>query len=222
MLHTTVYSKPTDSHLYLQAGSCHQKSSVIGIQKGVALRLRRICSTEEDFECKAKEYKAYLVARDHDPFSVCKAFETTKLMPRKKTREKVNKRNCPSKIEFSTKYNPRGPNIRSIFGKHSYLIRNCPSLNKIFPGGVMAAFKREKNLKELLMRGDPYTIEEDHNNHSKHGYKRCDRISDSCDNFVFENATGSIRSGRILRVLRSLLFTAPSVINVTAKVWDEP
>ena len=87
-----VYSKPTDSHLYLQAGSSHQKSSVIGIQKGVALRLRRICSTEEDFECKVKEYKAYLVARDHDPFFVCKAFETTKLMPRKKAREKVNKR----------------------------------------------------------------------------------------------------------------------------------
>ena len=171
-------SLPTDSHLYLQAESCHQKSSVIGIQKGVAVRLRRICSTEEDFKCKAKEYKAYLVARDHDPFSVCKAFETTKLMPRKKAREKANKRNCPSKIVFSTKYNPRGPNIRSIFGKHSYLIRNCPSLNKIFPGGVMTAFKREKNVKELLMRGDPYNIKEDHNNHSKHGYKRCDRICD--------------------------------------------
>ena len=36
------------------------------------------------------------------------------------------------------------------------------------------------------MRGDPYNIKEDHNNHSKHGYKRCDRICDSCDNFVLE------------------------------------
>ena len=46
-LHTTVYSKPTDSHLYLQAESCHQNSTFNGIQKGVALRLRRICSTDE-------------------------------------------------------------------------------------------------------------------------------------------------------------------------------
>ena len=60
----------------------------------------------------------------------------------------------------------------------------------------MTAFKREKNLKELLMRGDPYNIKEDHNNHNKHGYKRCDQNCDSCDNFVLEmdhiisNATG--------------------------------
>ena len=195
-LHTTVYSKPTDSHLYLQANSCHQRSSVNGIQKGVALRLRRICSTDEEFESKAKEYKAYLVARGHDPLSVRKAFERTKIMPRKKAREKVNKGNCSSAIVFSTKYNPRGPNVKSIFTKHSHLIRNCPSLKKIFPDGVMTSFKREKNLKELLMRGDPYNIKEDLIDHSKHGYKRCNQICDSCDNFVLEtdhiisNATG--------------------------------
>ena len=129
------------------------------------------------------------------------------------------------------KYNPRGPNIRSIFGKHSYLIRNCPSLDKIFPGGVMRAFKREKHLKELLMRGNPYNIKEDHNNHSKHGYKRCDRICDSCDNFVLETdhiiskATGrkyTIRTDFTYSSNRSLLFTAQSVINVNAKVWNQP
>ena len=118
-LQTTVYSKPTDSHLYLQAESCHQTSSVNGIQKGVALRLRRICSTDEEFESKAKEYKAYLVARGHDPFSVRKAFERTQLMPRKKAREKVNKGNCSSAIVFSTKYKPCVPNIKTIFKKKS-------------------------------------------------------------------------------------------------------
>ena len=45
-LHTTVYRKPTDSHLYLQAESCHQNLTFNGIQKGAALRLRGICSTD--------------------------------------------------------------------------------------------------------------------------------------------------------------------------------
>ena len=53
-IHTTVYSKPTDSHLYLQADSCHHLPSSLGIQKGVALRLRRICSTDEEFNNKSK------------------------------------------------------------------------------------------------------------------------------------------------------------------------
>ena len=53
-IHTTVYSKPTDSHLYLQADSCHHLPSSLGIQKGVALRLHRICSTDEEFNNKSK------------------------------------------------------------------------------------------------------------------------------------------------------------------------
>ena len=39
-IHTTDYSKPTDSHLYLQADSRHHLPSILGIQKEVALRLR--------------------------------------------------------------------------------------------------------------------------------------------------------------------------------------
>ena len=32
-IHTTVYSKPTYSHLYLQADSCHHLPSILGIKK---------------------------------------------------------------------------------------------------------------------------------------------------------------------------------------------
>ena len=41
-METTVYSNPTDAHLYLNANSLHPKSQILGIAKGVALRLRRI------------------------------------------------------------------------------------------------------------------------------------------------------------------------------------
>ena len=43
-LETTVHSKATDSRLYMEASSCHKKSSENGIIKGVSRRLRRICS----------------------------------------------------------------------------------------------------------------------------------------------------------------------------------
>ena len=69
-LTTTVYSKPTDSNLYLHTDSCHEKSSIKGIQKGVALRLRRIWSSDNDYTAKSKEYTKYLVNRGHDLKSV--------------------------------------------------------------------------------------------------------------------------------------------------------
>ena len=69
-LTTTVYSKPTDSHLYLRAGSCHKKLSIKGIQKGVILRLCCICSSDNDYTAKSIEYTKYFVNRGHDLKSV--------------------------------------------------------------------------------------------------------------------------------------------------------
>ena len=62
----TVYSKPKDSHLNLHADSCHKKSSIKDIQKVVALRLRHICSSDNDYTAKSKEYTKYLVNRRED------------------------------------------------------------------------------------------------------------------------------------------------------------
>ena len=67
-IQTMVCSKPTDSHLYLQADSCQHSPSILGIQEGVALRLQRICSTDEEYN-KSKEYKAYLIGRGHTAIS---------------------------------------------------------------------------------------------------------------------------------------------------------
>ena len=64
-LEATVYSKPTDSHLYLEASTWHKTSSENAIIKGVVLRLCRICSTMEDFKIKSSKLMAYLVARGH-------------------------------------------------------------------------------------------------------------------------------------------------------------
>ena len=69
-LATIVYSKPTDSHLYLQSNSSHNPKTVDGIQKGVALRIRRIYSSEQNCLEKLKEHIAYLVARGHSPKKV--------------------------------------------------------------------------------------------------------------------------------------------------------
>ena len=87
-LETTVYSKPTDSHFYLEASSCHKKSSKNGIIKGAALRLRRICSTMEDFKIKSPEYMAYLVARGHSAKLVKSEFDKVSSISRNEARKK--------------------------------------------------------------------------------------------------------------------------------------
>ncbi len=187
-LFTTVYSKPTDSHLYLQSDSCHPKMSIKGIQKGVALLLRRICTKVEEYDAKSKEYSAYLIARGHDPLSVRATFESTRNMSVVDARRKVV-RDSFNRVVFPTFYNPRGPNVRAIVKKHSHLLIKSPAARKVFPNGVMVVNKREQNLKELLTRADPYQIKSDITDLTPRGYKRCRKKCDSCDNFVMETDT---------------------------------
>ena len=83
---TTVYSKPTDAHLYLDAESCHPRSQILGIAKGVALRIRRICSEEENFRNKSEEYANYLITCGHDEQHVRNKFAEVASMTRQEAR----------------------------------------------------------------------------------------------------------------------------------------
>ena len=105
-IQTTVYSKPTDSHLYLQADCCHHLPSILGIRKGVALRLRRICSIDEEYNNKSKKYKAYLTGRGHKLKNVEKSFNDVLNMSRQQSRIKKTKNtNSKNNIVFYSKYN---------------------------------------------------------------------------------------------------------------------
>ena len=87
---TTVYSKPTDSHLYLHSISCHKPSFINGIPKGVALRLRKICSTTQEYQNKAEEYSSYLVSRGHNPKTAKSTFDKIGKISRSIARKKKN------------------------------------------------------------------------------------------------------------------------------------
>ena len=176
-------------------------SSIRGIQKGVALRLKKICSTICEYDEKSKEYMAYLVARGHDPVSVKNTFNDVRKRLRNDIRQPTSNTSKQLGVIFSTKYNPRGPNIKQIIKKHKKII-DTPQLKKIFPNGVSLVHKREVNIKELLTKADPYDIKKDLTSTSTKCYKRCDGC-DSCDNFVLpETSIVSYATGKRFGIRR--------------------
>ena len=64
-LHTDLYCKPTDKHQYLYYTSCHPKHTKNRLPYSLALRLRRICSTDELFSLRTKEMKQHLLNRGY-------------------------------------------------------------------------------------------------------------------------------------------------------------
>ena len=155
-METTVYSKPTDAHLYLNANSSHPKSQILGIAKGVTLRLRRICSRDVDFWEKSRIYMKYLTDCGHDSAHVNRAFEAVGAMTREEARTSRRKVRRDSYV-FVTKFNPRAPDIRKIFRKRRSVLDSDEQAKKILPeGAILVSYKRNATLKELLAPSNPY------------------------------------------------------------------
>ena len=58
-----MFSKPTDTHQYLDFKCCHPKCVKEGIPYGQTLRLKRICNSEEVLDNRLNELHGYLLKR---------------------------------------------------------------------------------------------------------------------------------------------------------------
>ena len=67
-----IFPKATNSFTYVLPSTCFPKNSIENVPKGVALRLRRICDSDDKFEERIVQYQKYLVARDYKPSNVKK------------------------------------------------------------------------------------------------------------------------------------------------------
>ena len=70
-----VYSKPTNSFTYVDPKTCYPSRNINKIPEVIALRLRRICDSDEKYEKRSNEYQNYLIARNYSPSLVAKQFQ---------------------------------------------------------------------------------------------------------------------------------------------------
>ena len=147
-LSVDVFAKPTNSFIYVKPSTCYPRKSINNVPRRIALRLRRICDTDEKFESHANEYKQYLLAQYYKPSLVDKQFQKVSKITKPEAREKRPKNNQVSKIKFLMTYNPSLPKIDRIITKHLPLLHRNDSLKELFRANIFSTiFKRNKNLK---------------------------------------------------------------------------
>ena len=147
----------------------------------IALRLRRICDSDDKFEERSVQYQKYLVARDYKPSKVKKQFSDVRKMSRGEARRPKNNNNFSASYNLITKYNPLLPNITTIIKKHLPVLHSSHKILQIFPENTFNfTSRRNKNLKELISPSlFPRTIKE--NNCS---IEKCNRRCNICKNFL--------------------------------------
>ena len=155
IISTSLYLKPTDAHLYLNAKSCHPRHVIKNLPKGQFIRIRRICSDDADFDRYASQTKKYFVQRgftekqlQHTVESVKKMSRDDLLMDRERTPDKD-----PHAI-FVCTWHPKLRGLSSVLDKNYEILKNDPTLSKIFDKKPIVAFRRKRNLRNILCKND--------------------------------------------------------------------
>ena len=215
-IYTGIYAKPNDSHLYLPFSSSHPFHCKRAIPYWVALRIKRNCSTEEFLAKWSEEYKGYLKRQNYNPALFDAQFEKAFNIERSgllKKRIKPDKKVIPLVLD----YNPilKLPDIQKIVKKHAYLLWSSPELIGIFPPkSIFPAYRRTKNLKELLAPSklSSDTVGNQNSEEAKGCFKCNKKCCNLCQHYLIQDTKfQSFASNRIYRI-NQLSCTSTNVI----------
>ena len=213
-IQTDVYSKPTDSHLYLPPSSAHPKHVFKAIPFGVALRLRRNCSKDCFLNQRLKEYKGYLVDQGYPEELVSREFSRAASIPRNDLLQ-AKVRDSKKIFPFVLTYNPNLPSINGLIKKRFHFLLSSPKLKELFPpNSVISSFRRSKNLKEILAPANCRKSSPESITLPSAGCFTCNKTRcDLCKNFLVNSQTfSSAQTGKTYFVRQKLSCNLANVI----------
>ena len=147
-----LYSKPTDKHQYFLPSSFHPKHRIEHIPYSLALRIRRICSRECDFQVYANELSKKLQSRGYSIISITSAISKANAAQRKELFKFKTKPSQIDRIPFFVTYHPDMPKTHKILEQHWPKIESSSKLKRIFPEKPLVACRRPISLKDILVR----------------------------------------------------------------------
>ena len=116
-LQTTLYKKPTDCQNYLHAKSTHPFKLRKSTPYSQALRIKRICSTFEEYRKISQDLIKRFVEKGYNELTIRKQIERVDHLDRS-----LLLKHCKPKrkdtVSFSLTYNPILPNIKKILSTY--------------------------------------------------------------------------------------------------------
>ena len=151
-LDISVHYKPTDSHSYLLHSSSHPPHVKNSIPYSQFLRLRRLCSDDTDFSAKADEMHNFFAERNYPNSVVTDALERVHNISRE-TALKPSESKSEDRIPLTITYHPNNLRVKDIILKNFKLLQSDPDTATIFEKPPLISFKRDKSLRNSLVKG---------------------------------------------------------------------
>ena len=147
-IETDLYTKPTDKHQHLLSSSCHPRHTKKAIPFSLALRIRRICSTDINFELRIDELKTYLIARGYHSTFLDSQFKRAANISRTDALQ-TNHHDSINRIPFVVTYNPALPRISNILRSRLNILLSSNRCREVFKQPPIVAYRRSSNLRDI-------------------------------------------------------------------------
>ncbi|XP_072022881.1 uncharacterized protein [Amphiura filiformis] len=152
---TTIHYKSTDSHSYLSYDSSHPRKCKDSIPYSQLLRLRRICSDDDDFVTKADEMMTFFKLRGYPEHVIQAARKRISNSSSTSHTENANNTRIPLVIT----YHPINSLVVKTLLSNFKLVQQCRDTKDIFKDPPLVAYRRDKNLSDMLVHStDPKPI----------------------------------------------------------------
>ena len=150
-LATSVHYKPTDSYSYLLYSSSHPSHVKDSIPYSQFLRLRRLCSEDSDFNSKCDEMSNFFSERGYPDSILSKALNRVQNVNRESALEPSASDN-EERIPFTLTFHPNNLAARNVVIRNFKILQSNPETAPIFPILPLVSFKRDRNLRNSLVR----------------------------------------------------------------------
>ncbi|XP_078364096.1 uncharacterized protein LOC144648396 [Oculina patagonica] len=147
---TSAYYKETDTHNYLHYTSSHPQHCKNSIPYTQFLRLRRLCSEDDDFVEKCEEMTTFFADRGYPSDLLCNDRERVNSISRQEALEK-RVRQSEERIPLVLTYHPLSSGIKHILLNNFNILMSDPTTAAIFPAPPIVAYRRNCSLRDLLV-----------------------------------------------------------------------
>ena len=157
---TSIHYKETDSHSYLNFKSSHPFKCKASIPTSQFLRLRKICTEEDDFEQAATTMESFFVTHGYPVQLVQEGRRKAASTPRALLLARRNANQTgTNRVPMVTTYHPKNTPVCKILSRNYNILTNDDSTRVVFPQPPLKAYRRAKNLRDLLVHSDFPTVQ---------------------------------------------------------------
>ena len=151
VLHTDLYTKPTDKFQYLNFKSSHPYHQKSSLPYSLALRIRRICTYDSDFKKHCADLTQHLRKRGYKLGLIKEGIRKATALTREESLRPTVREAHDRRVIFSTTYNPMVPDLKNKLRDLHPVLHSSERCKAIFPKPPTLAYRRNRNLNDILV-----------------------------------------------------------------------